>query len=507
MRVIPFALPVAALAVLTTAVIATPASAASGCASFSTDLHQLVRADTGSSFVSTWSAEVAKAQAGSGFTDTGVVAEVSGKAASGTVAVNRLRKGSDYRYASSAKDLADAKSQGYTQESQPFFAAVSSSGSCSTPVRQLTQQGKHRLAVGASGRTAMMAAGWSDGGVLFYVAPPAGSDPGPVTNPSPPPSPSAPPSTGPWTRPVPTGPTAGAISGSDSDTKFSIAVVPDIQRETHTTTDTRIANRSEWLVANQAKLDIRYAAIVGDISDWDTPDHALYANAAQGLLPLQAKIPMAAVPGNHDTGAVCAGGASCPGAKTWETVRDTKTFNKYFPRSRFSTMSGEFEPGKVDNAYSLFRSGGKDFMVISLELWPRKEVVGWAADLVKNNPHRNVIVLTHAYLEATGTISKSNGGYGATTPQYVYDTVVKPYANVKLMLSGHTGKGATRTDTTAKGTKVVSMLQCFHSATNPVRLIEIDTKAGTMKTWVYAPKTNETFTELSQTFSGLKFVS
>ena len=505
MRLSPLALPVAALAVLATGAVATPASAATGCASFSTDLHQLVRADTGSSFVSVWSAEVAKAQANNGFTDTGVVAEVSGKATSGAVAVNRLRKGSDYLYASTAKGIADAKSLGYAQESQPFFASPSSASACSTPVWQLTQKGQHRLAVGASGRTAMLAAGWADGSVVFYVSAPAGSDPGPVTSPSPTPTPS--PSTGPWTRPVPTGPTAGAISGSDTDTKFSIAVLPDIQRETHTTSDTRIANRSQWLVANQAKLDIRYAAIVGDISDWDTPDHALYANAAQGLLPLQAKIPMAAVPGNHDTGAVCAGGAACPGAKTWETVRDTKTFNTYFPRSRFSTMAGEFEPGKVDNAYSMFRSGGKDFMVISLELWPRKEVVSWAADLVKNNPHRNVIVLTHAYLEATGTISKSNGGYGATTPQYVYDTVVKPYANVKLVLSGHTGLGATRTDTTSKGTKVVSMLQCFHSTTNPVRLVEIDTKAGTMKTWVYAPKTNKTFTEYSKTFSGLKFVS
>ncbi len=507
-----FALPAVALTVLASGLVSTPASAAASCSSFGTDLHQLVQPSTGGSFVSVYASEVSSAGSRYGYTDTGVVAEVSGGAGSGLVAVQRFRKGADYVYATSTQGRSAALAAGYREESQSFYASATGGGSCSTPVWQVTMRGVHRLAVGAGDRDAMAAKGWADGGVVFYAA--AGdSDPdtepssGPTSSapaPSAPPSPSAPSSP---SRPVPTGPAALASAGSDSDTTFSIAVVPDIQRETHTTSDHRIADRSEWLAANKAKLDLRFAAIVGDISDWDTPDHALYANAAQGLLPLQAAVPMAAVPGNHDTAAVCPGGSACPGAKTWVTVRDTTTYNEYFPKSRFSAMAGEFEAGKTDNAYHLFRAGGKDWMVINLELWPRAEVVTWAARLVAANPKRNVIVVTHSYLESNGKISTSNGGYGATAPSVLFEKVVKPYANVKLVLSGHTGSGAVRTDTTSKGTKVVSMLQCFHSdTTNPVRLIEIDTRAGSMKTWVYAPLTKQSMKQFDSTTTGLKFV-
>ncbi len=58
------------------------------------------------------------------------------------------------------------------------------------------------------------------------------------------------------------------------------------------------------------------------------------------------------------------------------------------------------------------------------------------------HPDENVIVLTHSYLEADGSISQSNGGYGATSPQYLYDNLIKVYPNIKFVLSGHVGISA-----------------------------------------------------------------
>ncbi len=503
MRFRSLALPASALVVLT-AITATsaPASAAADCSGLSTDLHQLVHAKTGASLVTVYAGEVSTAVSRFGYTDRGVVVEVADRTGSGLVPVHRLRKGADYRYVAGS-DLSDARSAGYTEESRPFYGATSSGAGCSTPVHELTSRGKHRLAAGTAVRDSLVSEGWSDSGVLFYAAGSAEPPSGSPVSPDP-----APPSSAPASgRPVPLGATAGPLPANDSDTTFTIAVLPDIQRETHKASDPRIADRSRWLAANKDRLDLRFAAVVGDIADWDSPDHDLYANAAQGLLPLQAAVPVAAAPGNHDTAAVCAGGSACPGAKTWVTVRDTKTYNTYFPASRFGALAGTYEKGKTDNAYHLFRAGGKDWMVLNLELWPRKEVVAWAAGLVRDNPKKNVIIVTHSYLESDGKISTSNGGYGSTTPTYLYNEVVKPFGNVKLVLSGHTGKGATRTDTTSKGTKVASMLQCFHSmTTNPVRLVQIDTKAGTMKTWVYAPYTNESWKQFDETTKGLKFV-
>ncbi|SDV04447.1 3',5'-cyclic AMP phosphodiesterase CpdA [Microlunatus sagamiharensis] len=506
MRFRSLALPASALVVLTSITATTaPASAAGACSGFSTGLHQLVHAKTGASLVTVYSGEASKAVSKYGYTDRGVVAEVADRKGTGLVDVHRLRKGADYEYVAGS-DVSAARSAGYAEESVPFYGAAASAPGCSTPVHQLTSKGKHRLASGTAARDTLVSQGWSDAGVLFYAAGSSEPTTGTPTSPDPsePPAPPAPPQSG---RPVPKGPTAGPLPAKDSDTTFTIAVLPDIQRETHKASDPRIANRSQWLADNKDKLDLRFAAVVGDIADWDSPDHDLYANAAQGLLPLQAAVPMAAAPGNHDTAAVCAGGSACPGAKTWITVRDTKTYNGYFPASRFGALAGTYEKGKTDNAYHQFRAGGKDWMVINLELWPRKEVVAWAADLVKDNPKKNVIIVTHSYLESNGKISTSNGGYGSTTPAYLYDQVVKPFGNVKLVLSGHTGKGATRTDVTSKGTTVASMLQCFHSmTTNPVRLVQIDTKAGTMKTWVYAPYTNESWKQFDETTKGLKFV-
>jgi hypothetical protein len=127
--------------------------------------------------------------------------------------------------------------------------------------------------------------------------------------------------------------------------------------------------------------------------------------------------------------------------------------------------------------------------------------------VVAANPHHNVIVVTHDYLDGGGNIEQSNGGYGATSPQYLYDQLVSKYANVRMVLSGHVGGTADRVDTGVNGNKIFSVQSTFHSeTTNPVRLFTVDTKANTVKTWVYAQHTNQTFTEYSKTVTGLNFV-
>jgi hypothetical protein len=193
--------------------------------------------------------------------------------------------------------------------------------------------------------------------------------------------------------------------------------------------------------------------------------------ASTEIKPLEAVIPWSVAAGNHDTAAVCAGGSACPGADTRATVRDVSTFNRYFPPSRFPDLRGTYEPNRSENSWSAFSAGGKDWLVLTLELWARPEVVAWANDVVAANPTRNVIINTHSYLAADGSISTSNGGYGSTSPQYVFDHLVKLHPNIKMVVSGHVGQAAMRTDTGVAGNKVISFLQAFHSTTNPVRLI------------------------------------
>jgi hypothetical protein len=64
---------------------------------------------------------------------------------------------------------------------------------------------------------------------------------------------------------------------------------------------------------------------------------------------------------------------------------------------------------------------------------------------------------------------------------------MKPYANVRLVFSGHVGSWGYRTDKGTNGNTIYQFLQCYHDTTNPTRLLEIDTKNGAIKTWVYCP--------------------
>ena len=76
-----------------------------------------------------------------------------------------------------------------------------------------------------------------------------------------------------------------------------------------------------------------------------------------------------------------------------------------------------------------------------------------------------------------------------------------------MVLSGHVGVTAHRTDTGTHGNKIYSFMTTIHSGkSNPVRLFTVDTEAGTLKTWVYAPWTNETWDDAAETLTGIDWV-
>jgi len=124
--------------------------------------------------------------------------------------------------------------------------------------------------------------------------------------------------------------------------------------------------------------------------------------------------------------------------------------------------------------------------------------VTWAQQVVASHPGHNVVIQTHSYLTSSGGIDQTNGGYGSTSGQYLYDNLVRKYANIKMVFSGHTGNAARRVDTGVNGNKIVSYLQAFHSSTtNPVRIVTIDPASGLVTSRIIAPYTNETWRSYS----------
>ena len=133
--------------------------------------------------------------------------------------------------------------------------------------------------------------------------------------------------------------------------------------------------------------------------------------------------------------ATTVGGKAAPG-KVNVNLRNTTTFNTFFPVTRFTVLGGVYESNKVDNAYHIFSVGGLDWLVLNLELWPRAGAVSWASTILESHPHHNVIVLTHSHLNAKATIEQTRGGYGDNSPQYVFDHLLKQHANIRLVFRG-----------------------------------------------------------------------
>ena len=459
----------------------TAEAAPAGCRGDSVPVRLLSGAT--SALLTTAPSRLTQAQLPAGFADRGVIGLSPSTVGTGRVAVARYRLGSDFVYVGDAAARRAAEAAGYRADGEVLRGSAAPGPGCTQTVYQLVRGRDHQIAVGAAAVDALAKRGWTVQRTLFHAADPPGR-----------------------ARAVTTGPVAGALPARDDDKVFSIAVLPDTQEEVHTDADHRLRDRAAWIAARQRSWDLRLAVSVGDITDWDTADHAQYARAAQQLDPLLRSVPFVAAPGNHDSAAACPGGSACAGLKARTGLRDTTVYNTYFPSSRFSLLRGTYEPGKVDNAFHTFSAGGVDWLVLNLELWPRPEVVDWAARVVAANPRRNVVVVTHSYLTKRGKILGDNGGYGSTSPRYLYDRVVKPYPNVKIVLSGHTGKDKVRTDKGKGGHKVVSYLQCFHSRTaNPFRRLTIDVKKGRISTAVYTPSTGKK--SKTKTVKGLTFVT
>jgi hypothetical protein len=480
---IPLLVAVGATAALVVAPGVPPAVAAVSCSDLGVPVQHRVKPSTGTGLLTLSTHEADRAVSGYGFTDDrGAVFRASPTARPGLSGLHRLYSGrtGDFLYSADPAEVRRAVADGYTDQGVRFHVSRTAS-SCLTPVERWTKGGRHQMVPAPASTTALASAGWKKEGVAFYARPVA--TPGKA-------------GAGLVTKPIAT--TKG--------TTFSFAAVPDTQQEVLKASDTRLAHRSNWVLQQK---QMSFLLQTGDLVNWDTDDHAQWAHAKRGLAPLEkAKLPYTFAVGNHDSLATGPGGSARDTTRTRALLRDTETLNSYFDAADFRGVGGAFEPGKVDNVYTLYSAGGLKWMVLTLEFCPRASVVAWAKKVVASHPDYNVIISTHYYLTKDGKIGTTNAGYGDSSPEHVWKNLVKPYPNVKFVFSGHTGKARkARVDTGAKGNKVYSFLTTMHDRdTNPTRLVTIDTKARTLTTKVYAPKTKKTWSDYTQTIKGLTFV-
>ncbi len=174
---------------------------------------------------------------------------------------------------------------------------------------------------------------------------------------------------------------------------------------------------ADWLVEGYASGKISYVVDTGDIVNKSLERRQwVVADTSMRILD-EAGMPYGAISGNHDI-------------QHEQKVYDAYLY--YFGEKRFSGdlhRGGSWRGGI--NHYDLLSFGAYDFIFLFIGNGYEADTEGlaWADGILKAYPDRTAVVLTHYYLNANGT--KSAGG------RAIYDALVVPNDNVRLVLCGH----------------------------------------------------------------------
>lgn len=197
--------------------------------------------------------------------------------------------------------------------------------------------------------------------------------------------------------------------------------------------------------------DLAYVLHTGDLVDSTIYGDELankeytIASDMQKILD-DAGVPNGVVSGNHD---VCHKNA------------DYKFFAKYFGAERY--LGKQWYGGQIKNNtshYDLITVGGYDFIFLFLGCYDEAgdDVISWADAVLKKYGDRNAVICTHEYL-------KPSGQFSGDRAQVIWDKLVVPNSNVKMILCGH-NDGVCNQWRTVDGTdrKVYEMLADYQFA-------------------------------------------
>ena len=194
----------------------------------------------------------------------------------------------------------------------------------------------------------------------------------------------------------------GADAGTDAGSipaDYSIVVLPDTQYYAAAFPDI-FMKQTTWIVENRDAQQIKFVLHTGDVVDYGDSS-AQWTVASNSLHVLDGIVPYVIAAGNHDYG----------------VMQRMGMVNVYFPPSGFEAYSwfgDTFEPGHIENSFSLIPAGGKRWLVISLEFGPRNEALAWAGSVLQALHDYPAIIITHAYLYRDSSRYDHNG------PNYQY---------------------------------------------------------------------------------------
>jgi hypothetical protein len=271
--------------------------------------------------------------------------------------------------------------------------------------------------------------------------------------------------------------------------------------------------QTAWIADNLAPMGIRLVVHTGDIVD--TNDHAQWSVAADAMHLLDGFVPYLLAPGNHD---IDAGRGSLIDAY----------FHPHDLTNGGCTQVVLEQPDRIENSYAVVPLRGQPWLFVGLEFGPRDAVIEWARDVLDAHRELPAVLFTHAYLYADDTrydraiqplqpyhpdAYRITASEGIGDGQDLWEALVEPHENVKLVLSGHVipdgvARGAARR---SSGSVVHELLANYQRCGSCpcaeveggggyLRILELDASGQSFHVSTYSPYLDDYLTDAENRF-------
>lgn len=260
-------------------------------------------------------------------------------------------------------------------------------------------------------------------------------------------------------------PSVPATSFDAPEGAWTLVVLPDTQHMVDGQPEA-FRRQAEWIAANKDGHHIVFVAHEGDVTNNNSPEQWRIVRRTMDVLK-NAHVPYALTTGNKDLG-----------DKGGGTDRMTR-LNDFFSPADYDKSTVLFEPGHVENSIHELDTPWGPFLLLSLELGPRDEVLEWANRVVAEHPDHRVIVVTHACVNKEGRLFGPGGGGNLKSylvakdgnfndGEDLWNKLLSKHPNISLVLCGHSGgTGVARLEKTGEaGNPVHLMLANFQ---RPIR--------------------------------------
>jgi hypothetical protein len=273
--------------------------------------------------------------------------------------------------------------------------------------------------------------------------------------------------------PPPHTPIPAAISAPPTDTPaptpFSIVWLSDTQSMTYCNYTDALESMGRWIVDEKDERNILYVVQTGDavengFSDWQ------WKNFDVCYDQFKEELPYIAIAGNHETG------------------MKRHSYVGYLSRRNVSEIPRRYSFERGRAAYATLRAGGIDFLIIGAGWDSELMSVDWMNEILRQYPDSVAILLFHGYIQTNGTYT--------VVGKKMFEQVVKPNPNVKLVLCGHVLGTAVRfedVDDNGDGTpdrRVTALMYNYQNADmdcGQLRLLTFDPMARSLRVLTYSP--------------------